>query len=98
MRINYDTTAQALDIELQGAVAVARTIQIDEGTLVDVDDGGMVVAIEVIQPMRRWPLDEILNTFEIDEDSMTMLRALWNSPNAFPFGAPAVVEEAIAAG
>ena len=54
---------------------VARITQIDEGTLVDLDDRGAVVGIEVIQPQRTWPLDEILRTFQIPSEQADELRA-----------------------
>lgn len=54
-----------------------RTIEFDTGTLVDVDESNNIVTIEVISPARRWPLDEIAATFEIDEASLRVLREMF---------------------
>jgi uncharacterized protein YuzE len=97
MLLDFDTTAQALDISLSDA-AVARTVEIDSGTLVDLDEGGRVVSIEVIHPSRQWPLGEILERFELATEDAAVLTSLWRENAAFPFGAPAIVaEEAIVA-
>lgn len=70
----YDLDANALYVRLTDR-AVARTVQIDEGTLVDLDDSGAVVGIEVIQPERVWPLNEILDSYNIPADQASELRA-----------------------
>lgn len=64
----YDVDADALYIELDNR-AVARTVQIDSGTLVDLDDAGHVLGIEVIHPQRRWPLSAIIERFGITAES-----------------------------
>ena len=90
MRIEYDAEAQALEIELAEA-AVARTVEIDSGTLVDLAADGTVVAIEVIRPGRQWPLPEILDQFEVDADATAMPTALWprqGQQRGFAFGQP----------
>lgn len=63
----YDLDADALYIELYDRV-VARTVQIDSGTLVDLDAAGMLLGIEVIHPQRRWPLGAIIERFGIDAE------------------------------
>jgi uncharacterized protein YuzE len=78
MKLEYDTEAHALDIALRDA-PVVRTVEIDSGTLVDLAEDGSVVAIEVINPTRSWPLQEILDSFDVDEASVAMLEALWPS-------------------
>jgi uncharacterized protein YuzE len=80
---NYDEKVDALEITLSGGV-VARTEQLDEGTLVDLDEHGHVVAIEVIRPARSWPLDEALAMPGIEEADAEMLRAFW-SAQTYPF-------------
>lgn len=75
MELIYDNDADALEITL-GPGIVCRTIQIDAGTLVDVDEHGDVVALELIRPMRPWPLDEIFARFQIAERDADQLRAM----------------------
>lgn len=87
MTFDYDQRADALDIRL-GDTLVARTEQIDPGTLVDLDEHGRIVSIEVIRPARRWPLDEILDRFEIAEVDAHVLRDLWSAPDRYPFAEP----------
>lgn len=54
----YDEQADALYIVVQEGL-VARSIEIDEMTLVDVDDQGQALGIEMLAPARAWPLDSL---------------------------------------
>ena len=74
IRQSYDLDANALYIRLTSR-KVARTAEIDAGTLVNLDADGGIVGIEVLQPARKWPLDEILARFTVNEDDATQLRA-----------------------
>lgn len=88
MNFSYDSQVDTLDIRVRDGALVARTEQLDTGTLVDVDERGNVVSIEIIHPARRWPLDEILERFTMDEESAEVLRSLWREPNSYPFNKP----------
>ena len=90
MTLDYDREADAVDIALSDGI-VARTVEIDPGTLIDVDAQGRVLSIEVIHPRRRWPLGEILDRFTIDDEDAAMLAALWEEPNPYPVGEPLLV-------
>lgn len=85
----FDFDANALYVRLSDH-PVARTVEIDKGTLVDLDDTGAVVGIEVIQPQRTWPLNEILGRFQIPADQANELRAYFpqtpmvSPPSAHP--------------
>ena len=94
MTFNYDRDVDALDIRLLGDVLVARTEQVDAGTLVDLDQHGRLVAIEVIHPGRRWPLAAILEQYPVAEEDAEVLNALWREPNTYPFAeaAPAAAQ------
>lgn len=70
-----DLDAGALYIELTESAAAARTVEVDSGTMVDLDAGGHVIGIEVINPDRPWPLDEILERFDIPPRDARELRA-----------------------
>ncbi len=90
MTFHYDTEADALDIGLRAGI-VARTVQLDAGTLVDLDAAGNVVSIEVIRPSRPWPLDELFARFPIAEDDAAVLRSFWGENKPYPFEAPELV-------
>jgi uncharacterized protein YuzE len=80
----YDHENDVLDIRLADG-AVARTEQIDGGTLVDLDMRGHVLAIELIAPGRLWPLDEIMDRYEIADEDEAVLRHLWSAGSEFAF-------------
>jgi uncharacterized protein YuzE len=94
MNFQYDSDADALEIRLAGS-NVARTVQVDSGTLVDLDAKGDVVAIEVLRPSRLWPLEEILERFRIDEADAAVLRSLWGAEKPYPFAEPREREPAL---
>lgn len=70
----YDTDADAAYIRLSDH-KVARTAEIDSGTLVDLDADGQVVGVEVIGPRRDWPLQQILDKFPVGSTASALLRA-----------------------
>ena len=91
MRFSYDRDADALDIRIREG-DVARTEQIDEGTLVDLDRRGELLSIEVIRPERKWPIDEITQRFRLDPGDERMLSDLWQTDTfAFASAEPALV-------
>lgn len=77
---SYDLDADALYIKLADR-PIARTAQLDAGTLADLDDQGVLVGIEIIQPQRAWPLDSILTRFTVSEDIARELRAYFPHPS-----------------
>jgi uncharacterized protein YuzE len=79
IRQSYDLDADALYVKLTDQ-KVAHTAEVDEGTLVDLDADGNVVGIEVLQPQRRWPLDEILNAFRVSPGQAHELRTYFFQP------------------
>ena len=92
MNFSYDDTADALYIQVAGS-AVSQTHQIDPGTMVDVDNSGRVVGIEVLQPARDWPLKEITSRFEFSQHEKAILDSLWgeNPGRLCPFAKPLTV-------
>jgi len=50
-------------------------VQLDQGTLADLDADGHLVGIEVIQPWRAWPLEDILTRFGVSHEDARALRA-----------------------
>jgi uncharacterized protein YuzE len=90
MRLAHDLDADALYITLTDT-KIVRTVEIDEGTMVDVDAVGRVVGIEVISPQRIWPLQEILRRFKLDDADATLLRATFEPATSVQQGAPSPV-------
>lgn len=80
MNFSYDDTDDALYIELSTSL-VDQTHQIDAGTMVDVDNFGRVVGIEVLRPARDWPLEAIKERFQLDSDAKKILDSLWGHQN-----------------
>jgi uncharacterized protein YuzE len=76
MKVEYDQQADALYITLAELAEVARTVQIDPGTLVDLDGRGWLIGVEILRAARPWPLDEILSRFPADFTHAHMLRRL----------------------
>ena len=99
MKLTYDETHDVAYVYLSGEL-VARTEQIDSGTLVDLDQSGRPVGIEVIRPARDWPLNEILEKYAIDpadEPGLRLLRP--EAGKTYPFTPPldgAAIVEAVA--
>jgi uncharacterized protein YuzE len=79
MLLRFDKDADALYIELNPGL-VARTRQIDEGTLVDVDAAGAVVGIEIIRPARDWPVRKVVEEFHVEDSAAVQLLSLWERP------------------
>ena len=79
IRQTYDLDANALYIAVTDQ-KVARTAEVDTGTLVDLDAAGSIVGIEVISPDRCWPLDEILTRFSVATEDAELLRAYFSHP------------------
>jgi uncharacterized protein YuzE len=93
MKVAYDQQANALYIEL-GTAEVSRTIQIDAGTLVDLDSRGRLLGIELIRPGRPWPLPAILSRFPVDPADARLLRLLERAAGdagTFSYAAPVLV-------
>lgn len=58
MKITYDIEGDALYIELRG-VSSAGVIEVEEGVVVDLDDEGHVVGIEVLDASERLSPEEL---------------------------------------
>ena len=56
---------------------MARSEELDTGTLVDLDHEGRVIGIEVIRPSRLWPASVVIERFGLDASDRAMLEALY---------------------
>ena len=64
MKIEYDPEIDALYIELRSATPV-RSIDIEEGVTIDLDEEGKIVGIELLDASER--LKESLSHIELEE-------------------------------
>jgi len=60
MKIEYDREVDALYIRLQEK-NVARTVEIDEGLNIDLDEKGKLIGLEVLDAAARYTLTDIFN-------------------------------------
>ena len=79
MRLKYDLDVGALYIRLTDR-SVARTRELDDNTLVDLDADGGVIGIEVVSIAHPWALSDILRDYTISADEQAQLRAYFLAP------------------
>jgi uncharacterized protein YuzE len=60
MRIEYDREVDALYIRLQQKY-VARTVEIEEGLNLDLDENAKLIGLEILDATDRYPLADIFN-------------------------------------
>ena len=60
MKIEYDKEVDALYIRLQNKY-VARTLEIEEGLNLDLDEEGKLIGLEVLDATERYALADIFN-------------------------------------
>ena len=60
MKIEYDKEVDALYLRLQEKY-VARTVQIEEGLNLDLDEEGKLIGLEVLDATQRYSLADIFN-------------------------------------
>jgi len=60
LKIEYDKDVDALYIRLQEKY-VARTLEIEEGLNLDLDEEGKLIGLEVLDATERYTLSDIFN-------------------------------------
>ncbi len=60
MKIEYDKEVDALYVRLQEK-HVARTVEIEDGLNLDIDNEGKLIGLEVLDATRRYSLPDIFN-------------------------------------
>jgi uncharacterized protein YuzE len=74
MNFIYSTEADALYIELQSGEAVDRTVEVSPSCLVDLDEAGQPLGIELIHPSRSYlALAKVVSTWLLDRQSAQLL-------------------------
>lgn len=63
----YDPRADALVIRLRPDRDIARTIEIDDSRMVDVDEAGEVVEIELLWASTSVKVDDLIERFALDD-------------------------------
>lgn len=58
MNISFDEQADALYIQFREG-SVSRTIKLQDGILMDIDDSGAIFGIEILDASIRLPLDSL---------------------------------------
>jgi len=100
MRLKYDLNVGALYIRLSDE-AVARTVELDDNTNIDLDPDGVVVGIEVISIRHPWLLSRVLQEYRlpVGEDAqiksyfcLPLTRAAASRMAAPPMPAPPSVQ------
>jgi uncharacterized protein YuzE len=79
MSLEYDLDAGALYIRLCNG-KVARTRQLDENTLVDVDAAGNVLGVEVVTVRYPWALAEVLQMDGITASAKAQMLSYFAPP------------------
>lgn len=72
MKITYDTGANAVYIELSDR-DVARTVDVTDSVLVDLDEFDVAVGIELLDPETIPNLAEIMRHYHVPEDKVCEL-------------------------
>jgi uncharacterized protein YuzE len=60
MKIEYDREVDALYVRLQEKY-VARTVEIEEGLNLDLDEDGKLIGLEVLDATEKYSLSDIFN-------------------------------------
>jgi uncharacterized protein YuzE len=76
VRSTYDLSVDALYLRVSDA-PVARTVDLDPGTLADLGESGALVGVEVLRPGRTWPLAELLRRYDLTDEDEAVLRAMF---------------------
>jgi uncharacterized protein YuzE len=74
MRIVQDPADSSILYVYLDVCRPATTVQLDEGTLVDLDEDGRLVGVEVIDWERPWPLDAVAE-YGLSAGQVRVLRA-----------------------
>ncbi len=76
MKIEYDNQVNAIYIRLQEKY-VARTVEIEDGLNIDLDENGKLIGLEVLDATERYTLTDLFNisTENLHLENKTIRRA-----------------------
>lgn len=75
MLLVHDSAADALYIYLRRDAQVARSVLVDDERVVDVDESGKVVGIEILAPSAGFELEDIIEQFDLHDLRDELLQA-----------------------
>ncbi len=79
MRWTYDLDQRALYIELSSA-RPSEQVEMSDGTIVDLDESGAVVGIEVLAAWAGWDWRAVVDAFGLDERLARSIAHVAQSP------------------
>lgn len=82
MLVTYDSDADALYVYLQRSTPVARSVLVDEGRVVDLDESGGVVGIEILEPSNGVDLTDIIERFGLHSMKAELIDAVREFPSS----------------
>ncbi|HXN60556.1 MAG TPA: DUF2283 domain-containing protein [Acidimicrobiales bacterium] len=75
MSWTFDVESQSLYVRLSDE-AIEGQIELDDGTIVDVDAEGNAVGVEVLRAWAQWDFRAVAERFELSEDAAKFLELL----------------------
>ena len=79
MRWTFDTDGDALYVYLTDG-SPAGQVPMPDGTVVDVDEAGRPVGVEVLRPWAAWDIAAVVERFQLDDDTRDGLRWITGLP------------------
>jgi uncharacterized protein YuzE len=74
MVVHYDSIIDALDIRLLPGAEVARSVDIDDRRVVDLDAEGRVVSIEIMGSSHGFEITDIIERYGLSEHQDGLLK------------------------
>ena len=90
MSWTYDVDTQSLYVRVSTR-ETAGQIEMPDGTVVDIDDAGQVVGVEVIRASAPWDLEAVAERFNLSSDAVEQVR--WVTETISRFGRPTDPDE-----
>ncbi len=75
MLVTYDSSVDALYIYVEKDRAVARTVTVDDGRNVDLDENDRVVGIEVLSASAGFEVQDLITKFGLESRKQELLEA-----------------------
>lgn len=82
MRYRYLDEEDVLYVEVKTGTS-SRQELIDNGTVVDLDENGQLLGIEIVSPQSDWPAEEVIDRFRLQTEEAEYLRELARQAFAF---------------